>query len=121
MDKIIMKDMAFYGYHGVMKEENLLGQRFIVSIELGLNLKKPGMTDAIEDTVSYAEVYEVVKSHAEGRKYRLLEALAESIAAEILLRFLPVQEVLVSVKKPQAPINGQFEYFGVEIGRRRNG
>lgn len=119
MDKIILKDMIFFGYHGVLEEENRLGQRFIISAELYTDLKKAGVSDNVEDTVSYAEVYDVIKQQVEEKRYKLLEALAENLAAGILNGFARVNEVVITVKKPEAPVRGIFEYCGVEIRRKR--
>ena len=119
-DKIIMKDMAFFGYHGVMKEERALGQKFIVSIELSLSLKEAGKTDDINKTVSYAEVYDLVKKLVENVKFMLLEALSENIALIILKDFQMVSEVSVEIKKPEAPIPGIFNYMAVKINRSRD-
>ena len=119
-DKIIMKDMAFFGYHGVLKEERALGQKFIVSIELSLSLKEAGKTDDISKTVSYAEVYDMVKKIVENVKFMLLEALAENISTMILKNFQMISEVSVEIKKPEAPIPGIFNYMAVKIDRSRD-
>lgn len=118
MDKIILEGIEIYGYHGVLPEERSLGQRFIIDMELHLDLRPAGRTDDLDRTVSYAQVFELVESIAGGKPYRLIEAVAESIAAAVLERF-PVEEVLVRVKKPQAPVSGNFSWMGVEIKRGR--
>ncbi len=51
MDKIVMKSLAFFGYHGVMEEEETLGQKFFIDIELYTDLNKAGQSDKVEDTV----------------------------------------------------------------------
>jgi dihydroneopterin aldolase len=121
MDKIILKNMAFFGYHGVLDEEKALGQKFYVDLELFLDLKKAGMTDNLEETVSYAEVYQLVKELITETRFNLIEALAENIAAQILLNFEKIQEVTVIIRKPEAPVPGIFDYFSIEIRRKRNG
>lgn len=120
MDKIIMKNLAFFGYHGVLKEENVLGQKFFVDIELYTDLKKAGISDAVEDTINYAEVYDQVKNIVENERFNLLEALAENIGMTILDSFSMVKEICVSIRKPEAPVNGIYDYFGVEIRRKRD-
>ena len=120
LDKIIMKDMAFFGYHGVLKEERALGQKFIVTIELSLSLKEAGKTDDISKTVSYAEVYDLVKKIVENVKFMLMEALSENISAMILKDFQMVSEVSVEIKKPEAPVPGIFNYMAVKINRSRD-
>lgn len=119
MDKIILKNMAFYAYHGVNPEENVLGQRFDVDVVLLADLTAAGKSDAIEDTVSYAKAYKLVLKIVTENEFKLLEALAQKIADELLGQFALVQEVEVTVKKPQAPVNGIYDYFAVEIRRSR--
>lgn len=119
MDKILMNNMGFYGYHGVFKEESVLGQKFFIDIELYLNTKEAGLTDDMNKSVSYGEVYEVVKDIVEKKRFNLLEALSENLAKEILNRFPLIEEVMVRVKKPDAPVPGIYDYFGVEIRRKR--
>ncbi|WP_432408270.1 dihydroneopterin aldolase [Wukongibacter sp. M2B1] len=120
MDKIIMKNLAFFGYHGVLKEENVLGQKFFVDIELYADLKKAGISDDVKDTIHYGEVYEKVKNIVEEKRFGLLEALAENISMTILDSFSMVEEISIKIRKPEAPVNGIYDYFGVEIRRRRN-
>ncbi|OEF95796.1 2-amino-4-hydroxy-6-hydroxymethyldihydropteridine diphosphokinase [Desulfuribacillus alkaliarsenatis] len=119
MDKIIMKDMQFYGRHGVLKEEEQLGQPFIVNIELYGNLQEAGKTDDLEHTINYGQVYLGVKEIVENRRFQLIEALAEAIASEILNVYDKVLKLKVQIQKPQAPIAGVFAYMGVEIIRAR--
>jgi len=118
MDKIILEGMEFYGYHGARPEEKKLGQRFIVDVELFLDLRQAGETDNLDYTVNYAQVFELVQSIVCGRSRQLIESVAETIAAALLAQF-PVEEVLVRVKKPQAPLPGMFTWAAVEI-RRKN-
>ncbi|CAM5213171.1 7,8-dihydroneopterin aldolase OS=Ureibacillus acetophenoni OX=614649 GN=SAMN05877842_1246 PE=3 SV=1 [Ureibacillus acetophenoni] len=88
MDYIHLRDMQFYGYHGVLKEENVLGQRFNATVSLAVNIEKAGLTDDLNDTVSYVGVYDICKEIIEGKPYKLIEAVAETIATRIF-RELP--------------------------------
>ena len=119
MDKILLNNLGFYGYHGVLKEEGVLGQKFFIDMELYVDTKEAGLTDDMNKSVSYADVYEVVKEITEKRSFNLIEALAENIAKEVLEKFNLINEVMVRVKKPEAPVNGIYDYFGVEISRSR--
>lgn len=119
IDKIILSNLAFYGYHGVLKAENQLGQKFFIDAELALDLTKAGESDDLQKAVNYAEVYELIKDICENREYDLIEALAEDIAQEILAQFKRVDEVMIKVKKPEAPVEGIFDYMGIEIKRKR--
>lgn len=119
MDKIIMRQMVFKGYHGVFEEEKKSGQPFVVDVELGVDLRPAGVSDDVADTVSYAEAHELVKAIVEGPSVDLVEHLAERIATVLLDTFTRVAAVTVRVMKPEAPVDGEFESFGVEICRRR--
>ncbi len=118
MDKVIIKDMQVYAYHGALPEENVLGQNFFISLEMRLPLKEVGMTDDLTRGVSYAEVYERVEKLARENTFKLIETLAERTAKLVVEEF-PVEGVKVTVRKPQAPIPGQFDYVAVEIERSR--
>ncbi|EAC5025280.1 TPA: dihydroneopterin aldolase [Listeria monocytogenes] len=120
MDKIYLNELVFYGYHGVLKEETKLGQTFRVSLILGLSTKKAGISDSVEDTVSYADVYEIVKEIVEGKPFKLIEALAEKIASEVLTGYPLLEEVTVKLIKPNPPIPGHYDSVAVEIERKRS-
>jgi dihydroneopterin aldolase len=119
LDKIILHNLSFYGYHGVMEEEKKLGQKFLVDIELYLDLQKAGQTDNLNYTISYDTVYEIVKRIITEEKFCLLEALAERICCEILDSFKRISKIKIKIKKPEAPISGIFDYFAVQIERER--
>ncbi|EMO8018852.1 dihydroneopterin aldolase [Listeria monocytogenes] len=120
MDKIYLNELVFYGYHGVLAEETKLGQTFRVSLILGLSTKKAGISDSVDDTVSYAEVYETVKEIVEGTPFKLIEALAEKIATEVLTGYPLLEEVTVKFIKPNPPIPGHYDSVAVEIERKRS-
>lgn len=120
MDKIILKDMAFYGYHGLLKEESVLGQKFFVDIEIETSTKEAGINDDFTKTINYAEVYEITREFTEDKRFNLIEALAENIASEILNRFDIAHSVMVRIRKKEAPVKGIFDYMGVEIRRYQN-
>jgi dihydroneopterin aldolase len=120
-DRILLQDLAFYGYHGVRSEEKSLGQRFLVDLELTLDLAPAGRSDDLGLTLDYGEAYRVVRELVEGPSRDTLEAVAEETAAALLDRFQRLQAVLVRVKKPGAPIAGaHFGTVAVEISRRRS-
>ncbi|MEW9052986.1 MAG: dihydroneopterin aldolase [Neobacillus sp.] len=119
MDKIYVTNMQFYGYHGVFPEENRLGQRFNVDLSISLDLETAGRTDELEHSVNYGELFNVCKGIVEGKPYKLVEAVAENIAATVLHQFSLVTEVTVKVIKPDPPIPGHYQSVAVEITRGR--
>jgi dihydroneopterin aldolase len=104
-DRIRLNEMVFYGYHGVLPEEQKLGQRFVVDVEIAADLRKAGELDDLSATVNYAEVLDVVKAIVTGPPCLLIEAVAERVAAEILKRFPLAEAVTVTIKKPSVPIS----------------
>lgn len=116
LDQVFIKGIQFYGYHGVAEEERRLGQRFLMDVELKMDLRPAGGSDELSASVDYAEVLRLVKEIGEKEQYQLLEALAERVAAVLLERF-PAAEVKVRASKPAPPLPGAFEAVGVEISR----
>ncbi|MCY7817997.1 dihydroneopterin aldolase [Bacillus haynesii] len=119
MDKVHVEGMEFYGYHGVFKEENKLGQRFRVDLTAFLDLSEAGKTDNIDATINYAELYKLCKEVVEGEPVNLVETLAETIAAKVLEKFEAVQECTVKVVKPDPPIPGHYKSVAIEMTRKR--
>ena len=121
-DEILLEGMRFYAYHGVNPEERALGQRFTVDVVLAVDLRRPGQSDDLADTVSYSAVYKVVRGIVEGEPRNLIEAVAEEIAGAILMGFPHVACVTVTVRKPEVPMKGSLlDAAGVRITRSQAG
>ncbi|MEI7027647.1 dihydroneopterin aldolase [Paenibacillus sp. y28] len=119
MDRMVLQNMHFYGYHGAIAEENKLGQRFMVDLELYLDLRRAGQTDDLNETVNYAEVFAAVQRIVEGKPFQLIEALAEAIASELLQLYTKLEQITVRLKKPHPPFAVHFDFVCVEIHRKR--
>ena len=118
-DRIRLEGMVFYGFHGVDPAERKVGQRFIVDLEVGIDLRRAGASDNITDTINYSQLYRAVREIVEGRSRNLLETLAQDISQRVIDNF-NVESVRVHVKKPEAPIKGSvLGYAGVEILRNK--
>ncbi len=113
--------MAFYGYHGTDPHETKLGGRFFVDAVLSADLSKPARSDRLGDTVNYVRVHAIIRDHVEGKRFNLLEALAQTIADEVLKAFPAVSEVTVRVRKPGVPLKGILDFTQVEVVRSRKG
>jgi len=119
IDKIILKGLKFYGYHGVWPEEKRLGQWFEVDLELEGPFTQAAVHDRLEETLDYSRIYQDIRSLVEEQKFNLLETLAARIA-ELAVSYSIVERARVLVKKPQAPLGGVLEYAAVETVRSKN-
>lgn len=117
MDKILIKDLELFAYHGVLKEEKKLGQKFSLSLELNLHLRNAGTSDDLNKTVNYAELCERVEAQFKKEKYDLIEAAGEKIAEYILINYPIIKSVKLTLKKPWAPILKPVNYVSVQIER----
>ena len=118
MDRIVLSGLEFHGFHGVFEEEAKFGARFIVDVELFLVLPN---RDDLTATVDYSQVYALIKHQVTERRYQLIEALAHTIAAQILAKFDKIERVLARVHKPHAPLPGVVRDVLVEVTRSRDG
>ncbi|HBT64315.1 MAG TPA: dihydroneopterin aldolase [Ruminococcaceae bacterium] len=120
MDKILIKGLRVFAYHGVNPEEKQNGQMFELDITLWVDLSKAGQTDDLNQTINYAKVSKLVVAVMQAEKYDLIERAATQVADAILQNY-PVETVTVLLKKPEAPMKADFDYVGVEITRTREG
>ena len=117
-DRIHLRGVEAFGYHGVLADEKRDGQPFVVDVVMALDLAPAGTSDALDDTVSYAEIAGEVVARITGPSYDLIERLAEVIADDVLGHAL-VDAVTVTVHKPQAPVGHPFSDVAVEVHRTR--
>jgi len=120
-DRIILNRIAIYANHGLLAEEARMGQRFYISLECRLDLSPGGRTDDVAMTVSYDQLVAVVTSVSTARRFQLIEAFAETIAAEILAKFARIDSLTVRIDKPSAPIPAILDDIAIVIERHRNG
>lgn len=120
MDTICIKDLELYAHHGVFEEEKKLGQKFLISLQLSLCLRKAGLNNQLNSTVNYAEICNLVSEIFNSKSYDLLETCAEVIAETILLKYQMVKEILIEIKKPWAPIGCIVDCVSVKIRRGWN-
>lgn len=119
MDKIIIEDLEVYAYHGVAREEKILGQMFLISLEILADLENAAVTGNLEASVNYAEVCQSVQSVVQAESFDLIETVAYCVIREIFSGFLNAQKVKVLIKKPWAPMGQHLKYAAVEMERSR--
>ncbi len=117
--KILLKNMAFYGYHGALAEENTLGQRFLVDLSLTLDTSEAARTDALKDTVDYAKIYALCRKIVEEDRVKLIETLADHILDQVLASCPRVEEAAIVVRKPSVALGGPLDYVAIEISKKR--
>lgn len=119
-DRINIKGLKIYAYHGCLEEERQKGQEFTLDITLFLNLTPAGITDNLEKTINYSEACHVAQEAFTKYAYNLIETAAEEVAAALLLKYSLADKVAVEVFKPHAPIPMDFENVSVYIERKRH-
>lgn len=117
-DKIIIKDLEVFANHGVQKEETVLGQKFLVSAELEVNIRKAGISDALSLTLDYGKVCHIISIFLKENTFKLIEAAAENLALVLFATFEELKGVKITIKKPWAPIGLPLDYVGVTIERK---
>ncbi|KAB1222539.1 Dihydroneopterin aldolase [Morella rubra] len=119
-DKLMLRGLKFHGYHGVNPEERKLGQKFLVDVDAWMDLRLAGKSDCLSDTVSYTDIYRIVKEVMEGPAHNLLESVAQLIASTTFTKHHQISAVRVKVGKPHVAVPGSVDYLGVEIVRYRS-
>jgi dihydroneopterin aldolase len=118
-DRIILKGIQFYGFHGVPDAEQATGHRYEVDLFLEADLAAAAANDDVAQTVDYGVVARAVLEIGTEQQFRLIETLAARIAEHLLSSQPLVQALTVCVKKQLPPIPGVVEHAAVEITRRR--
>ena len=120
VDKIIIKGLRVFAYHGVNEDEKQNGQNFIVDCILLIDRGKFRFDDDISSTISYSKAAKKIKSTMLIKSYDLIEAAAEHIARDLFKEYTHLLEAEITLKKPDAPINDlEFDYMAVNIKRKR--
>ncbi len=116
MGKLTLKNLVFYGYHGVQDFEKELGGRFEADVQITYPFRQVAETDSLPRAVDYQKVYDVVKTMVTTRKYHLIETLADHIAVALVKQF-DVERVTVALRKTKVPIDAVLDYVEAEVTR----
>ncbi len=115
MYTIRMKNCAFFARHGVLVEEETLGQRFYVDAELTVRPDDGLDADSIGGTVDYGVAFTEIEKIVTGRRRFLIEALAYDVARALCARFPQIERAAITVRKPNAPVPGVIDYVEVSV------
>lgn len=120
MDKMYIKDLEVFAFHGVFQEEKSLGQKFIISLELDLDLKLAARTGDLLKTVHYGELCEKVEEEFKKNSCDLIETAVLNLADFILNEYKIINGIKVFLKKPWAPIKKHLDTVEIMIERKRH-
>lgn len=117
LDEIRIEELEVFANHGVFPEENVLGQKFLVSAVLYTDTRKAGQTDDLTASIHYGEVCAFIDRYLREHTFKLLERTAESLAEELLLNTKHLRKVRLEIKKPWAPVGLPLKTVSVSIER----
>lgn len=118
MGRITLNGMSFYAFHGCFAEEQAIGTNFKVEVSFETDTRSAQQSDNIADTVSYLDVYQVIKREMAIPSH-LLEHVGERICMALLDGFPAIDDVTVKVSKLNPPLGGQLESVSVEVTKGR--
>lgn len=119
MDKVVLKDLSIFARHGLFDAEAELGQRFFIDVEIGADLSVAEERDDADGTIDWADLVETVTKAFTERRYKLVEAAANAVAAAVFVKFRIAQRVRVEIRKPSAPIEAIFSHTAIIVERER--
>ncbi len=111
---LLLEGMAFHAYHGGLKEEQLLGQKFIIDLELTYNMQTSCETDQLSEAFNYIEVYNIVERVVCKERFNLIQALAYRIAKELFI-VCPESRAVITIRKPASAVKGILNYATVRL------
>lgn len=112
---IRMKNCAFFARHGLLDEEERLGQRFYVDAELHVEPNEPLESDSMEATVDYGVAFAEIERIVTGKRRFLIETLALDVAQALCARFSQIKQASITVRKPNAPVAGVLDHVEVTV------
>ncbi len=117
MATIHIEDMEFFAYHGHFKEEQVVGNKFLVDLMLDLDISKPAETDELNDALDYQKAYNIVKNEMK-QNAKLLEHLAKRILDALYQQFEDkIQQATIKISKINPPIGGKIYKVSLTLSR----
>ncbi|WP_297810569.1 2-amino-4-hydroxy-6-hydroxymethyldihydropteridine diphosphokinase [uncultured Finegoldia sp.] len=119
MDYLSIKDLEIYANHGVFQSEKELGQKFLVTIIMGYNMKKGAVSNNLEDSIHYGILSNEIYDYFRSESIDLIETVAYKLIEFIFKKYKIVQTLTVDIKKPWAPINLPLDTVKVSVSRKK--
>jgi dihydroneopterin aldolase len=117
MGKIIIEEMEFYAFHGHYKEEQIVGNRFLVDLEIETDMAKPAYSDRLDDAVNYQLAYQLIREEMRRKKSNLLENIGKRILDALYAEMEGIQKATLRIRKMHPPMGGPIKSVGVTMSR----
>lgn len=114
MSKIYLEEVKIYAYHGVLPEENIIGTYYILNAEIHTDLWKAAESDNLNDTISYADINEIIHQEM-AVKSKLLEHVAGRIISKIHEKFQEISYIRLKITKTSPPMKGEMKGASIEL------
>ena len=119
MGKIIIEEMEFYAFHGHYQEEQIVGNRFLVDLDIRTDLSVPADSDKLADALNYQKVYQIIKKEMKRTKSNLLENIGKRMLDALFQEMEGIQKATIRVRKLNPPLGGPIKSVGVTLSRKQ--
>lgn len=114
MSLISIEEMEFFSYHGCFSEEQIIGNKFIVTLEMEVDTRKAETSDNLEYTINYQHVYQVIQKEMET-KSKLIENIAYRIIQAIYSKFQGITKIRLKLSKINPPVGGKVGNVSITL------
>lgn len=118
MGKIVIEEMEFYAFHGHYQEEQIVGNRFLVDLEMDTDLTGPAASDSLSDAVNYQKAYQIIKKEMKRTKSNLLENIGKRMLDALEGEMDGVKKMTIRIRKLNPPMGGPIKSVGIKMSRK---
>lgn len=118
MGKIVIEEMEFYAFHGHYQEEQIVGNRFLVDLEMDTDLTGPAASDNLKDAVNYQKAYQIIKKEMKRTKSNLLENIGKRMLDALEEEMNGVKKMTIRIQKLNPPMGGPIKSVGIKMSRK---
>ena len=118
MGKIVFENLEFFAHHGLFVEEQKIGGRYTLDLEIDLDFTIAGASDQLSGTIDYSKVYELVKLEM-NKNSNLIEHVAGRIVSMLFVTFKQIDSIKIKLTKLRPPIEGNVNAVSVVIEKSR--
>ena len=119
MGKIIIEEMEFYAFHGHYQEEQIVGNRFLVDLEMEADLTDAADSDNLNDAVNYQQAYQIIKNEMRRTKSNLLENIGKRILDALYAEMEGIEKATIRIRKLNPPMGGPIKSVGIKMSRKQ--